>query len=145
MTGIEKAEDVFWERHSNPKSGWSRVLVLPLLLWAVYHRNWRLCGATIVFTVINPVVFSPPSDDTAWMTRVVHAERWWTSERNESVLSLSYPNILNVLNIPVTVYAFVAAYRGNPTHTILSGATAILLKFWYVGDLVRRYNAEKLE
>ncbi len=145
MEAVARLRDAFWERHSNPRSGWSRVLVLPALLYAVYRRDWRLAVAAVAFTVVNPVLFSPPADDDAWMTRVVLAERWWTEERGERVLAPSYPAILNLLNLPTTAYAFVAAYRGNPVRAALGGLGSILLKFWYVGALVRRYDEARSE
>lgn len=143
MPSLREFRQAFWERHSNPKSGWSRALVMPVLLYAVYHRNWRLAVAAVVFTAINPVLFSPPADDNAWMTRVVLAEEWWTDEQQQNVLGRSYPNSLNLLNIPVTGYAFVSAYRREPIRTALGGSASMLLKFWYVGALVRRYDAEQ--
>lgn len=142
METIDEFRETFWDRHSNPKSGWSRTLVLPAILYAVYHREWRVAAAAIVFTVVNPFLFSPPVDDDAWMTRVVLAERWWRTDREQPVFDLFYPNVLNVLNIPATGYAFVAAYRRHPRHTVLAGVISMALKLWYVGALVRRYDAE---
>ena len=145
MARRQRLEEVFWKRHSNPKSGWSRVLVLPVLLYAVYRRSWRIAASAIAFTILNPVLFSPPADDDAWMTRVVLAERWWTSETKRGVLDLSYPNVLNAINVPTTVYAFAAARRKQPIRAALAGLAAIALKFWYVGELVRRYDGERSE
>ena len=140
MTLPDPLEEQFWERHSNPKSGWSRTVLLPALLYAVYDRNWRLAAAAIVFTVVNPVLFSPPDDDSAWMTRVVLAERWWTRERRSGIFDGSYPNGLNLCNVPVSVYAFLAAYRRRPVRAAVAGAASMALKFWYVAELVRRYD-----
>uniref|UniRef100_A0A7D6CST1 Uncharacterized protein n=2 Tax=Natrinema zhouii TaxID=1710539 RepID=A0A7D6CST1_9EURY len=130
-------------RHSNPKSGWSRMLVLPALLYAVYRREWRVAAVAVAFTILNPILFSPPADDDAWMTRVVYAERWWTTDEARGVLDLSYPNVLNVLNIPASGYAFLTAYRRQPFRAVLAGLVSMALKLWYVGVLVRRYDAEK--
>ena len=138
-------EERFWRRHSNPKSGWSRTVLLPALLYAVYHRKPRLAGAALLFTVLNPVLFSPPESDDAWMTRVVLAERWWTRERKAGVFDLAHPNGLNLLNVPVTLYAFVAAYRRRPLRAAIAGAISMGLKFWYVGALVRRYDDAEAE
>ena len=140
MTLPDPLEEQFWERHSNPKSGWSRTVLLPALLYAVYDRNWRLAAAAIVFTVVNPVLFSPPDDDSTWMTRVVLAERWWTRERRSRIFDGSYPNGLNLCNVPVSVYAFLAAYRRRPVRAAVAGAASMALKFWYVAELVRRYD-----
>ena len=142
MPSLEEFEQTLWRRHSNPKSGWSRVFVLPVVLYAVYHRSWRLAVTAVVFTAINPLLFSPPESTDAWMTRVVLAEEWWTREQGQSVLGLSYPNVLNSFNIPVTGYAFVSAYRKHPVRATLSGLASMILKFWYVGCLVRRHDAE---
>jgi len=115
--------------------------VLPALLYAIYRRDWRLVAATVAFAVVNPLLFAPPEDDEAWMTRVVLAERWWR-ETDRGFLDLSYPNALNVCNVPTTVYAVVAAYRGRPVRSALAGSAAMALKFWYVAELVRRYENE---
>ncbi|WP_126662854.1 DUF6653 family protein [Haloterrigena salifodinae] len=145
MTALEQFEETFWERHSNPKSGWSRTLLLPAILYAIYSRNWRFGAAAVAFTILNPLLFSPPKTDDAWMTRVVLAERWWTRERQEGVLELSYPNALNVLNVPTSGYAVVAAYRKQPIRAAVAGVAAMALKFWYVAELVRRYDARQSE
>ncbi|MCG1005941.1 DUF6653 family protein [Halorubrum lacusprofundi] len=143
MERIERYKRTVWERHSNPKSGWSRVLVLPVLLYAVSDRNWKLGMAAVAFTLVNPVLFSPPEDTDAWMTRVVLAEEWWVEEQEQRVLGLTYPNLLNLLNIPLTGYAFASVYRKKPVRAALSGMGSMILKFWYVGSLVRRYDAEQ--
>jgi len=137
----EGLSETFWRRHSNPKSGWSRTLTIPALLYAIYRRDLRLLVAVVAFAVLNPLLFSPPETDEAWMTRVVLAERWWTEEEAHGVLDRSYPNVLNLLNVPVTGYALVAAYRRRPVRAALAGAASMALKFWYVGALVRRYDA----
>ena len=76
------------------------------------------------------------------MTRVVLAERWWTEEHGRGLMSRSYPNVLNLLNVPLTGYAVLAAYRNEPVGTVLAGAAAMACKFWYVGALVRRHAAD---
>lgn len=115
--------------------------MLPALLYAIYRRDWRLVAVTAAFAAVNPLLFAPPEDDDAWMTRVVLAERWWR-ETDRGFFDPSYPNALNVLNVPTTVYAVVTAYRGRPVRSALAGCAAMALKFWYVAELVRRYEDE---
>ncbi|MDZ5810798.1 DUF6653 family protein [Halorubrum sp. AD140] len=95
----------------------------------------------MIFTVVNPVLFDPPENNDAWMTRVVLAEQWWKNE-DRRFIGLSYPNVLTVVNIPTTIYAIIAAYRKQPVRSALAGAVSMLLKFWYVAELVREYEAE---
>lgn len=141
----KRLSETFWRRHSNPKSGWSRTLTTPALLYAIYRRDVRLLVAVIAFAVLNPLLFSPPDTDDAWMTRVVLAERWWTEEEGRGILDRSYPNVLNLLNVPTTGYALVAAYRQQPIRAALAGTVSMALKFWYVGALVRRYDAREVD
>ncbi|TQQ80183.1 DUF6653 family protein [Halonotius roseus] len=143
MVSRDDLEATFWERHANPKSGWSRLLITPALLAAIYHRNPRLAAAAIGYAVVNPVLFSPPEDTDAWMSRVVLAERWWTQEH--SVISLGYPNVLNVCNLGVTAYAVAAAAWKQPVRTAVAGVASMLLKLWYVAALVRRYDAARAD
>jgi hypothetical protein len=138
---FDEMTETFWRRHSNPKSGWSRTLTLPVLLYAIYRRDGRLFGAVVAFAVFNPVLFSPPETDDAWMTRVVLAERWWTAETNRGLFDASYPNVLNLFTSLATGYALLAAWRRRPVEAALAGAASMGLKFWYVGALVRRYDA----
>jgi len=129
-----------WRRHENPKSGWSRVPLLPLYLYAVYHRDARLFVAALVWTVVNPVAFPPPERDDAWMTRAVRAERWWTETRGESLFGVAYPQVLNVVSVGATAVAVAAAVRQRPRTTTLAGAAATALKLRFVAALVSRYD-----
>lgn len=138
---VTEFEETFWERHSNPKSGWSRTILLPALLYAIYNRSWKVAVAAAIFTVVNPLLFAPPEDNDAWMTRVVLAEQRW-KEEGRGFMGLSYPNVLNLVNIPTMSYAIIMAYRRQPVQAALAGGVSILLKFWYVAELVRKYDAE---
>ena len=132
----------FWARHANPKSGWSRVASLPLLMACVYRRNWRGLALTLLFVALNPVLFSPPEDDSAWMTRVVYGERLWTREEHRR---FSYPAVLNVGNGLAALYALYAAIRQRPAETALATALSMALKFWFVSEMVHRYERHARE
>ena len=140
MDELDEYRDQFWKRHENPKSGWSRVATTPVILYAIYHRRWRLLLAALVFTAVNPVLFSPPETDEAWMTRVVRAERWWTETSGEGLFALSYPNVLNLVNLLASLYALWAAAKRHPRRTAVAGVAMMGLKLWYVAELVRQYD-----
>ncbi|WP_433634570.1 DUF6653 family protein [Halomicrococcus sp. NG-SE-24] len=136
-----RLEDTFWERHSNPKSGWSRLLISPLLVFALYRRDRRLVALAVLATVVNPVAFGPPDPDTdSWMTRAVRAERWWIEAGNGS-LGLGWPNVLNTVNVPAFAYALAAAYARKPVRAALAMALSMGLKLGWVELVARRYDA----
>lgn len=138
--GLEQIKEQFWARHSNPKSGWSRIPTGPILVYAVYHRKWRLLIAGLVWTAINPILFSPPQNDDAWMTRAVLAERWWTRDEGNRTVGLSYPNVCNMGSVAATVYTLYAAWRQRPVGTAFGTALAVGLKLWWVRVLVNDYD-----
>jgi len=132
----------FWARHANPLSGWSRVVSMPLLLTCIYRRDWRGLVLTLLFVVFNPVLFSPPEDDSAWMTRVVYGERLWTQQDRAHT---GYPEILNVFNGLAALYAVYAATKQRPAETALATALSMTLKFWFVAEMVHVYEAASTE
>ncbi|MFC7136430.1 DUF6653 family protein [Halobaculum litoreum] len=134
--------DTFWERHANPKSGWSRFLSVPLLLLAAYTRDRRVLALALGWTLVNPVAFPRvergPEVDPAWMTRVVDAERAWL--RGET--SPGAWHRLNTVSGPVTAYALYAAYRRRPGRAVAAGAVSMALKLAFVWGLERRWSAD---
>jgi len=143
MERIERYKRTVWERHSNQKSGWSRVLVLPVLLYAVSDRNWKLGMAAVAFTLVNPVLFSPPEDTDAWMTRVVLAEEWWVEEQRAARLGTHVSEPSQPSQHPFDGIRVRFRLPEKPVRAALSGMGSMILKFWYVGSLVRRYDAEQ--
>ena len=128
-------DSYFWARHANPKSGWSRAVTMPLLMWCLYRRDWRWLALTLAFVVVNPLLFSPPEDDSAWMTKVVYGERLWTQGEHGY---LSYPEVLNVCN---GLAAVCAAVKRRPAETALATALSMTLKFGFVAEMAHLYDA----
>jgi hypothetical protein len=139
----DRLEDAFWERHSNPKSGWLRTLLAPLFVLACYRRDRRLFAVAVVAAVLNPVAFPPPAPDTgSWMTRGVRAERWWL-ETGHGTLGLVWPNVLDVLNLPAFAYALYAGYTRRLVRAALATAASVALKFGWIELIARRYDATR--
>jgi hypothetical protein len=136
----EQFNDRFWARHSNPVSGWTRVPVGAVIVYAIYHRNWRVFGAALVWTVINPVLFSTPDTEDAWMTRAVLAERWWINTETNRTVGLGYPNICNTAGALGFVYALYAAWRQSPVKAGFGVILSIGLKLWWLRVLIRQYE-----
>ncbi|UPV75390.1 hypothetical protein M0R89_04815 [Halorussus limi] len=133
------ADADFWERHENPASGWSRVPTGPLLLYAVYARNWRLLGATAAFVALNPVLFPEPGPeaDASWMTRGVRGERLWVQGADAGRAGL-----LNAVNVPVFLWAVYAAVRRRPAQTAVFTALTMALKLAFVDRMAKLYDRE---
>jgi hypothetical protein len=127
---------LFWRRHANPLSGWSRLLATPLVLLAVYRHDRRLLVLALVYVVLNPVAFPPPADDRAWMTRGVLGERVWLRHGPRP----RWVSALNAASGLPFVYALVAAYRGRPGRAAAAGAVAGALKLAFVAWCVRLYD-----
>lgn len=128
-----------WRRHANPLSGWSRVLTLPVLMYGIYARQPRVVAAVLAFTVVNPVLFSPPEDADAWMTRVVLGERMYYNHRE----GRQPIELLNFVNGPITAYAVYCAYRRRLVRTALFTALSMATKFAFVGHVARYYERNR--
>ena len=137
---LEQFEDWFWRCHSNPKSGWTRVPLGAVTVYAIYRRNWRLLGASFVWTVVNPLLYSTPHTEDAWMTRAVLAERWWIREQTNRTVGLAYPNICNTAASLGFVYAVYAAWRQAPKGATLGVVASVGLKLWWLRVLVTHYD-----
>ena len=132
-----RLEDAFWTRHANPWSGGTRYALSPALFYALYRRNWRLLALVVGFAVVNPVLFPPPRDTDNWLSHAVLAERAWLDAGNGTV-GTDFPNVLNLLNVPVTLYTLCAAVRRRPAGTAAGVAATMALKTLWVEAVIRR-------
>ncbi|PSP57477.1 hypothetical protein BRC82_00575 [Halobacteriales archaeon QS_1_67_19] len=132
--------DWFWERHANPASGWSRVPTGPLLVYAVYARNWRLLGWVLLFVVVNPVLFprAEPADDERWITKGVRGERLWVRG-----VDAGRANLLTVASAPAFCAALYAAVRRNSVGTAVLTGLAVALKLAFVNEMAKLYDRER--
>ena len=132
--------DVFWARHANPWSSGTRILATPVLTYAIYVRRRGLVAATLAFVAVNPLLFPRPARTDRWLSRIVLAEREWI-EAGNGTMGVTYPNVLNLLNVPTSLFALYAARRRRPVATVLGTAAARALKLWWVEAVRRRTTA----
>lgn len=130
-------EATFWERHANPWSAGTRILVYPVFMYAIYRRDAKLVAATLAFIAVNPVLFPRPERTDNYLSRIVLAERQWLDEGN-GTMGVDYPNVLNVLNVPVTFYALVSAIRQKPVGTLLGTLGVMVVKLWWTDAIIRK-------
>lgn len=135
-----RTEDV-WDSHSNPKSGWSRLFSWPVFVIALYFRKWRVMGFTALFMLLNPVLFSAPTEESDnWMYQVVRAEERWADDGNRLV-GLGYPQVLNTLSIPTMLYGLYSAYKRKPISTIFFTILSQGFNQWCMKEIIEHYEA----
>jgi hypothetical protein len=84
-----------WMRHANPVSVWTRFAVLPMLAVAVWSRDWigwwsvALVVLSLVFMMINPMLFREPGSTRNWASKAVLSERIWV-DRNDVDVPATY-------------------------------------------------------
>ncbi|WP_433306144.1 DUF6653 family protein [Actinoplanes sp. CA-030573] len=95
-----------WMRHANPVSVGTRFAVLPLLAVSLASRDWigwwSLIPITlsVVFMMVNPLLFPPPRSTRNWASKAVFGERIW-ADRNTVPLPPQY-----TARVPEVTYAF---------------------------------------
>lgn len=139
MTFIDGLGEDFWARHTNPWSGYTRLPMGPLLLLGLYRRDWRIVGLTLLYVVINPILFPEPDTKDAWISRSVLGEQLWLEEGHR-VFEASIPGVLNILNAIAYFYGLYGAYKRNLRMTALGGGVALTYKLMYLHVLVNYYD-----
>lgn len=129
----------FWARHTNPWSGYTRLPMGPILLLGLYRRDWRMVGLTILYVVINPILFPEPETKDAWISRSVLGEQLWLEEGHR-VFEASLPGVLNILNAATYFYGLYGVYKRNPHVTAIGGGCALTCKLVYLHVLVNYYD-----
>ncbi|MBW6400736.1 hypothetical protein KPL78_22945 [Roseomonas sp. HJA6] len=133
-----------WARHTNPWSGWTRVPALPLLALAIWSRAWLGWWALVPMAVllawlwVNPRLFPPPRDETAWMTRGVLGERLWLA-RDETPVPAHHrraPNILSAIGATGVLLAIGGLAMRAGWIVIAGVAVAMLAKLWFIDRMV---------
>jgi hypothetical protein len=138
--------DDTWLRHANPVSVWVRFAVLPLLVLSIWSRRWigprslLPLGASLVFMVLEPLLFPPPRSTRNWASRGVFGERIW-ADRN----AVDLPEQFRSTAVPNTTYAFQFAglalmARGLVVFDLRSVLGGLLLvqcaKAWFIDRMV---------
>jgi hypothetical protein len=136
----ERLADAFWSRHANPWSAGTRFLTMPALAYAIYRRDRRLLLVVVGFAVLNPVAFPAPDRTDTWLSRIVLAEREWLRD-GKGTMGFTYPNLLNVLNVPASLLVVWAAWKRRPMVTLVACLIAMGLKLWWVDAIARRTEA----
>jgi hypothetical protein len=146
-----------WMRHASPISVTTRFLVLPLLALSIWSRDWIgwWCLVPIVlslvFMMVNPLLFSRPRSTRNWASKGVFGERVW-SERNTVAVPAQFTS--RVLRVTYAIQAVGAAALGYGLvqFDLIATLTGLVIlqtaKAWYIDRQVllyeemKRHNAE---
>ena len=144
-----RLDDEGWARHANPWSGWTRFITcLPLLVLAIWSRAWLgpwslgPIVAALLWIWLNPRAFPPARDDSAWITRGVFGERFW-SERGRLPVPERHRTVPHVLNfaalagLPFAVWGVVAL---DVWPAVFGMALIIGAKLWYIDRMALLYD-----
>ncbi|MEU8613121.1 DUF6653 family protein, partial [Actinoplanes sp. NPDC048791] len=149
MFGLEGEK---WTRHANPVSVWTRFSVLPLLALSIWSRDWIgwWClvpvVASLVFMMINPLLFPKPRSTRNWASKGVFGERVW-SERTTATPPAQFTTaVLNVTYAVQLIGAAVLAYglvRLQVVDTIAGLVILLTAKAWYIDRQVLLFEDMK--
>ena len=142
-----------WMRHANPVSVWTRFAVLPLLAASIWSRDWIGWWSLIpivlslVFMVVNPLLFPAPASTRNWASKCVFGERIWT-DRNKLKVPVQFAStrVTNVTYLFQTVGMAVLAY-GLVVLDLLTVVSDIVIlqcaKAWYLDRMVLLFDDMK--
>jgi len=86
-----KMDDATWARHSNPWSVYTRFSCLPLLVLAIWSRQWLgwwslgPVAITLFWIWLNPRLFGPPETTDNWASKGTFGERFFLNRRKVPV------------------------------------------------------------
>jgi hypothetical protein len=142
-----------WMRHANPWSVWTRFAVLPLLAVSIWSRDWIgwWClipvALSLVFMVVNPLLFPEPRSTRNWTSRAVFGERLWADCNRvalpEQFRTSKVPAVaqsIQVVGMAVLVYGLVEL----DLLTVVTGTVLTqTAKAWYLDRMVLLFEHMK--
>ena len=143
-----RMDDETWKRHANPWSVWTRNTVLPLLILAFWSRAWLKwwsllpIAAALLWTWLNPRLFSAPKSMDSWAARGVLGERVWLNRDEVPVPEYhrTVPNILSGISAVGAVFVVWGVVALEVWPTVFGAVTVILTKLWFVDRMVWLYE-----
>lgn len=127
--------DKTWDKHMNKWSGWTRVLAMPLLATGLYLHNYWILGITVVWLILNPLVFPRPKSVDNWMSKGVIGEKMYFEDGKK--LRRDLPTLLNLLNVPLFIAFIYYGWQQELAPLILSGLLIMVVKFWFIDRMAQ--------
>jgi hypothetical protein len=138
-----------WMRHANPWSVGTRFAVLPMLALSVWSRDWIgwwslvPISLSVVFLVVNPLLFPPPRSTRNWASKGVFGERVY-SDRTTVEIPAQYrspvpvvANVISAVGMGTLAYGLVVL---NPLAVVAALVLQQTAKSWYIDRMVLLYE-----
>jgi hypothetical protein len=140
-----------WQKHANPQSVFSRILVLPLMLSSIWSRKWLGWKAVFPFALtmlwnwFNPRLFDKPKSTDNWAPKAVFGESVWLKKDEEPIPERhkGLPEFLNAVNTVGLFMAIIGAFRRQGWVTSTGAAMNYLAKFWFLDRMVWLFNEQQ--
>jgi len=142
-----RMDDETWRRHANPWSVWTRFAAIPLLLLAIWSRDWigwwclAPLAAVVLWLIVNPSAFPPVEHPTSWAARGIYGEKIWLHQRDslphEQRRALRLLAIPGVAGIAMVVWGLVAL---DVWPTVFGATLVVLAQLWRIDRLARVYD-----
>ena len=141
-----------WARHANPVSVWTRFAVLPMLALSIWSRDWIGWWSivpivlSLIFLMVNPLLFPKPRSTRNWASRGVFGERVWAERTTVPVPRQFTPAVLNVTYGIQIVGAAVLAYglvRLDVVDTVAGLVILQTAKSWFIDRQVLLFEDMK--
>lgn len=141
-----------WERHANPISVWTRFAVLPLLTISIWSREWIgwwslvPIALSLVFMMVNPLLFPRPRSTRNWASKGVFGERVWAERTAVGVppqftaAALSPTYAIQLAGAAVLAYGLV---RLDAVDTVAGLVILLTAKAWYIDRQVLLFEDMK--
>jgi hypothetical protein len=141
-----------WIRHANPLSVWTRFAVLPLIAVSIWSRAWIgwwslvPIALSLVFMMVNPLLFPEPRSTRHWVSKAVFGERVWADRTKVEVprqFTSRVPYVtyaLQVVGIAVLAYGLV---RLDALAAVAGVVIAQTAKAWYLDRMVLLFEDMK--
>lgn len=140
-------DDATWRRHANPWSVWTRMGAFPLLVLAVWSRDWigwwcLVPLAVLIFWMwINPRAFPPVDAPRSWASKGIYGEKMWAVDKSQEAeghrAAIRWLIALAAVGAALMVWGLVVLSVW-PT---VFGVTLILLsQLWQIDRFVQIYQ-----
>jgi hypothetical protein len=141
-----------WMRHANPWSVGTRFAVLPLLALSVWSRDWVgwwsliPVALSVVFLMVNPLLFPPPRSTRNWASKGVFGERVYSNRKSVEIPPQYRSPVPTIANALSAVGMFLLAYGLvvlDPVAVLAALFLQQTAKSWYIDRMVLLYDDMK--